>query len=86
MAQLVKNLPAMQETQEMQAQSLGWEDPLEDGMVTHSSIFAWWSLTGTFPGVARSWAQLKQLSTSTSVNKDLRHLSLLHMSVLWKAT
>ena len=35
---MVKNLPAMQETQ---VQSLGWEDPLDDGMATHSSIFAW---------------------------------------------
>ena len=31
----------MQETQEMQVQSLGWEDPLEDEMATHSSILAW---------------------------------------------
>ena len=38
MAQMVKNLPAMQETQ---VQSLGWEDPLENGMATHSSILAW---------------------------------------------
>ena len=38
MAQLVKNLPAMQETQ---VRSLGWEDPLEKGTVTHSSILAW---------------------------------------------
>ena len=38
MAQRVKNLPAMQETQ---VQSLGWEDPLEEGMATHSSILAW---------------------------------------------
>ena len=37
-AQLVKNLPAMQETW---VQSLGWEDPLEKGMVTHCSILAW---------------------------------------------
>ena len=37
-AHTVKNLPAMQETQ---IQSLGWEDPLEKGMATHSSIFAW---------------------------------------------
>ena len=40
-AQLVKNLPAMQETKETQDQSLGWEDPLEKGMATHASIFAW---------------------------------------------
>ena len=37
-AQMVKNLPAMQETW---VQSLGWEDLLEKGMVTHSSILAW---------------------------------------------
>ena len=41
MAQMVKNPPAMQETQEMQAQSLGWEDPLEEEMAIHSSILAW---------------------------------------------
>jgi len=41
MAQGVKNLPAMQETQETQVQSLGWEDPLEEEMATHSSILAW---------------------------------------------
>ena len=38
MAQLVKNLPAMQE---MMVKSLGGEDPLEKGMATHSSILAW---------------------------------------------
>ena len=38
MAQLVKNLPAMQETW---VQSLGFEDPLEKGKATHSSILAW---------------------------------------------
>ena len=37
-AQLVKNLPAMQGTW---VQSLGWEDPLEKGKATHSSILAW---------------------------------------------
>ena len=35
---MVKNLPAMQETW---VRSLGWEDPLEEGMATHSSILAW---------------------------------------------
>ena len=35
---MVKNLPAVQETW---VQSLGWEDPLEKGMATHSSILAW---------------------------------------------
>ena len=40
-AQWVKNPPAMQEAQETHVQSLGWEDPLEKGMATHSSILAW---------------------------------------------
>ena len=38
---MVKNPLAMQEPQEMQVQSLGREDTLEEGMVTHSSILAW---------------------------------------------
>ena len=38
---VVKIPPAMQELQEMQVWSLGWEDPLEEGMATHSSILAW---------------------------------------------
>ena len=38
MAQLVKNLPPTQETW---VQFLGWEDPLEEGKATHSSILAW---------------------------------------------
>ena len=37
-AQLVKNLPAIQETW---VRSLGWQDPLEEGMATHSRILAW---------------------------------------------
>ena len=36
--QMIENLPAMQEAQ---VQSLGWEDPLEKGMTTHSSVLAW---------------------------------------------
>jgi len=59
-AQMVKNLPAMEETQ---VQSLGWEDPLEKGMAIHSSILAWripWTeepggLWGPVYGVAKSW-------------------------------
>ena len=38
MAKIVKNLPAMQETQ---VPSLGQEDPMDRGMATHSSILAW---------------------------------------------
>ena len=50
-AQLVKNLPAIQETW---VQSLGWEDPLEKEKATHSSILAW----RTVHGVTRSRTQL----------------------------
>ena len=38
MGQMVKNLPAVQETQ---VRSLGWEDPLEKGMATHFSVLDW---------------------------------------------
>ena len=37
-AQMVKYSPAMQETR---VRSLGWKDPLEEGLATHSSILAW---------------------------------------------
>ena len=49
--QLVKNLPAMQETQ---VQFLGWEDPLEKEMATHSSILAWTILWTEKPGRLQS--------------------------------
>ena len=58
MTQMVKNLPAMQETW---VQSLGQEDPLEKEMATHSSILAWripmdrGACLATVHGVAKSW-------------------------------
>ena len=61
---MVKNLPRMQETQEMQVQSLSWEDPLEEEMATHSSILAWESPMNrgawwaTICRVSESWTQL----------------------------
>ena len=51
MAQTAKNLPAVQE---MQVQSLGWEDPLEKGMATHSSILAWRTPLTEEPGGLQS--------------------------------
>ena len=51
---VARNPPALQEPQETRVQSLGWEDPLEEGMATHSSILAgknhmergaWWAQT-----------------------------------------
>ena len=49
--QIVKNLPAVQETR---VRSLGWEDPLEKGMATHSSILAWEILWTEEPGGLQS--------------------------------
>ena len=65
MAQTLKNLPAMQETQ---VQSLGQEDPLEKGMATHSSILAWRIPWAEEPGgllflVAKSQTQLSDFFT-----------------------
>ena len=60
-AQMVKNLPAMRETW---IQSLGWEDPLEKGMATHSNILAWripmdrGAWRATLYGVAKSRRRL----------------------------
>ena len=55
MAQLVKNLPAMQETQ---VPSLGWEAPLEKGKATHSSILAWRIPWTVVHGVSKSRTRL----------------------------
>ena len=49
--QMVKCLPAMQETQ---VQSLGWEDPLEQEMATHSGILAWRIIWTEEPGGLQS--------------------------------
>jgi len=57
MAQLVKNCPATWETW---VRPLGWEDPLETGLATHSSILAWripWTVY-IVRGIAKSWTQL----------------------------
>ena len=74
-AQTVKNLPAVRETW---VWSLGWEDPLVEGMATHSSVLAWRthgqrSLAGTVHGVAESWTRLRFFShTYTPLNVDKR--------------
>ena len=80
---LLKNLPVTQEMQEMPVWSLGQEDPLEEGMVTHfKAIYsclenpkdrgAW---QATVHRVTKSWAWLKRLSTQNPVSmKALRVL------------
>ena len=61
-ARTVKNLPAVKETW---VGSLGWEDPLEEGMVTHSGILAWRIPMGrgawraAVHEVAKSWIHIQ---------------------------
>ena len=67
---MVKNLPAIQETQ---VQSLGWKDPLEKGMATHSSILAWriqWtkSLVGYSPWNHKESDTTERLTLSDIAN------------------
>ena len=73
----MNNGPAVQE---IWVQSLGGEDPLEEGMATHSSVLAWripqTAKPGgaTVQGVAESWARLKQLSTHTGTKRNYQYL------------
>ena len=67
MAQTVKNLPAEQETW---VQSLGWEDPLEKGMATHSSILAWKIPWAEEPGGLQSMG----LQRAGPDGSDLAHI------------
>ena len=61
MAQSVKNPPAMRETR---VRSLGWEDPLQEGMAAHSSVLAWrirrnrGAWRAAVHGVVKSWTRL----------------------------
>ena len=77
MAQMVKNLPAIEE---IQVQSLGQEDPLEKGMATHSSILAWRIPRTEEPGSLQSMG-LKEsdmtewLTLSLRFNKTKNNIS-----------
>ena len=67
MAQLIKNPPAMRETW---VQSLDWEDPLEKGKATLSSILAWripWTVL--IPGVTKNWTRLSNFHFYKTVEK-----------------
>ena len=66
MAQIVKNPPAMQETQ---VQSLGQEDPLEEGMAAHSSILACEIPWTEEPGRLQSRGIAKKLDTKEQQNR-----------------
>ena len=65
---MVKNLPAMQETW---IRSLGWEDPLEKGMATYSSILAWKIPKTEQPGVLQSMGVTKESDTTERLTLSL---------------
>ena len=69
MAQMVKNLPAVWGTW---VQSLGWEDPLEKGMATHSSILAWRIPCTEEPGRLQSMG-LQELDTTEQLTHTHTH-------------
>ena len=71
-AQMVKNLPARQETWVL---SLGWEDPLKEGMATHSSILIWRVPRTEEPGGLQSIASQSQAQLSVH-ESDLSHQTL----------
>ena len=75
----VKNLPAVQETQETWVWSLGQEDPLEEGITPHSSIFAWRMPRTEEPGglqstglqrVGHDWSELASMRARIVVQND----------------
>ena len=61
---VVKNLPAKQEIQETQVRSLVWEDPLEKGMATHSTILAWRIPWSEKPGRLQSMGLQSQIQVN----------------------
>ena len=67
MAQTAKNLPAMQETQ---VRSLGWEDPLENGMATYSSILAWRISWTEEPGGLQSMETQSDTTEQLSLSEE----------------
>ena len=82
--QMVKNSPAMQETW---VQSLGWDDPLEERVATHSGILAW-RIPGTGkPGgllsmgshrVGHNWSDSAAAAAATQVNHEVAWVSARH--------
>ena len=72
-AQLVKNLPAMRETP---VRSMGWEDPLEKGKATHSSILAWripWTVSSMgSQRVGHNWVTFTFTICQSGANQEKR--------------
>ena len=68
---MIKNPPANAGEHEMRVQSLGWEDSLEEGMATHSSVLAWRIPWTEEPGGLQSMGLQKSQTR-------LQHLSIAH--------
>ena len=71
---VIKNPPPVQETQETRLRSLGQEDPLEEGMATHSSILAWRIPWTEEPGRLQAIG----LQSRTRLQRLSRHTALVH--------
>ena len=82
MAQSVKNPPAIQETQ---VRSLGWEDPLEKEMATHSSILAWrfprTEETARLQSTGSQESHMTKSPTTTGVFKNLFPFSIYNVCI-----
>ena len=80
MAQTVKRLPAMQETQ---VWSLGWEDPLEKEMATHSSNLAWKIPWTEEPGRLQSMGSQRVIDWFADIEESLHPWDKAHLVMVY---
>ena len=78
-AQMIKNPPAMQETW---VRSLGWDNPLEKGKATHSSILAW----RIVHGVAESWTRLSDFHFLSLSRKVEIYILYIYFTAIFSAS
>ena len=69
-AQVVKNLPEMQETKETRVHFLSWENPLEEEMATHSSVLDWKIPWTEEPDGLQSMGSQSQAGLSTHTQRE----------------
>ena len=86
-AQWVKNLLSMQETEETWIWFLGGEESLEEGMATHSSILAWkipWTEELQFMVPLKSWTWLNNWATMKKYNKCSTNIAVIYIVLVNK--
>ena len=76
---MIKNLPSMWETW---VRSLGWEDPLEEEMATHSSILAWTIPCTEEPGQLKSMESQRVRVTNTHTHKEAKNNSIIYKMLI----